>query len=304
MPPPPSPRGEEIALADVAGDPREVLGCSRHRRAVVESAPDAGVLDVLDELVQVLVRPCRACSRSEARDHELDVLRPEVLMQRLGHRAGEAGVAGRPLRVVADDQRQPGGVLRGGRVPVRVCPLDRVVGTPEVVVVLGFPAGDHRVRRCDVDVPEHSCRLAQVEAAGNRQFTERAVELLVGLLGVEENGLGLQRTPEGAVDPAVLLELRHVLRVALARQRDRRSRPVVRRRLEGERPHELELRVDRRRRCDRLEHARPRRLLHVGDDVVEVIAVRIASIPAAAAVPTALPPSFAGPFGIPAMYAS
>ena len=36
---------EEVVPADVAGDPREVLRGLRHRRAVVEAAPDAGVLD-------------------------------------------------------------------------------------------------------------------------------------------------------------------------------------------------------------------------------------------------------------------
>ena len=89
---------------------------------------------------------------------------------------------------------------------------------------------------------------------------------------MEADGLGLQRAPEGAVDAAVRLQLRHVLGVALARQLDRGARPVVGGRRVGERAHELELGVDNRRRRDRLEHARARRLLDVRNDVVEVIA--------------------------------
>ena len=145
------------------------------------------------------------------------------------------------------------------------------VGTPEVVVVLGLPAGEHRVRRRDVDVAEHPGRLAQVEAAGERQLAQRPVELLVGLLGVEHDRLGLERAPEAAVQPPVLGQLSDILGVALARQLDRRPWSVVRRRRVGERSHERQLRIDRRCRRDRLEHARPRRLLDV--DVRVVVAV-------------------------------
>ena len=68
---------EEVPPADVAGDLREVLGGLRHRRAVVEAAPDTGVLDVGDELVEVPVRPRRADDGAGDRDRH--VLRPEVI---------------------------------------------------------------------------------------------------------------------------------------------------------------------------------------------------------------------------------
>ena len=88
---------------------------------------------------------------------------------------------------------------------------------------------------------------------------------------MEHDGLGLERAPEAAVEPPVLVQLSDVLGVALARQLDRRPWSVVRRRRVGERSHERQLRIDRRCRRDRLEHARPRRLLDV--DVRVVVAI-------------------------------
>jgi hypothetical protein len=62
--------GEEVPPADVAGDLREVFGGLRHRRAVVEATPNAGVLDVSDDLVEVLVSPRRADDRAGDRDRQ------------------------------------------------------------------------------------------------------------------------------------------------------------------------------------------------------------------------------------------
>ena len=65
--------------ADVAGDLREVFGGLRHRRAIVEAAPDPGVLDVGDEIVEITVGP--RCADDGAGDRKRNVLRPEVIAQ-------------------------------------------------------------------------------------------------------------------------------------------------------------------------------------------------------------------------------
>jgi hypothetical protein len=56
---------QEVALPDVLRDPREVLCRLLHRRAVVETAPDTPVLDILDEVVEALVgaRGLARCAR-------------------------------------------------------------------------------------------------------------------------------------------------------------------------------------------------------------------------------------------------
>ena len=48
---------QEVAPADITSDPWEVLGGFGHRRAVVEAAPDAGILDRDHDVVQGRVRP-------------------------------------------------------------------------------------------------------------------------------------------------------------------------------------------------------------------------------------------------------
>ena len=173
--------------------------------------------------------------------------------------------------MVADEQRLPGRIRRGGRVPVGVGTLDRVGGAPEVVVVLGLPAGDHRVRRRNPDVAEQPRGLAQVEPTRDGHAADGTAVLGVRLIGEEAGVLGLERRP-GADDAADVLELVDVMRVGPARQLVRLVRPVLGLRVERERPHLAELDVDRRRRRDRLEDSRSRRRLDVGNDVVEVVA--------------------------------
>ena len=46
-------------------DPREMLRGRLHRHAVVEAAPDAGVVDLFDEVVEAVVRA--ACLARSAR---------------------------------------------------------------------------------------------------------------------------------------------------------------------------------------------------------------------------------------------
>ena len=181
-------------------------------------------------------------------------------------------MAGRVLGVVADDERRPGRVLRGGRVPVGVGPLDRVGRAPEGVVVLRLPARDHRVRGRNPRVAEQPGGLAQIEAPGVRQRTQRAAVLDERLIGEEANRLGLQRRPRRSRGASVRLQLLQITRVALARDLDRSTGPPLGLRAEGERPHSAQLDVDRRRRRDRLEHTHARRLLDVRNHVVEVIA--------------------------------
>lgn len=68
---------EEVLPADVAGNLREVFGGPRHGRAVVEATPNAGVLDVGDELVEALVNPRRPNDRAGDRDRH--VLGSEII---------------------------------------------------------------------------------------------------------------------------------------------------------------------------------------------------------------------------------
>ena len=112
--PPPPPRrvsgfrrsARKWSLCDVPRDPREVLGRLGHRRAVVEPAPDACVLDVLDELaemVYVRVVPVTVLV-SVSSSHFV----PKCSWSDFVTPGGEAGVPRRVLRVVAGDERQPG----------------------------------------------------------------------------------------------------------------------------------------------------------------------------------------------------
>ena len=154
-----------------------------------------------------------------------------------------------------------------------------MVGTPEEVVVLGLPAGDHRVGDRDPRVAEEPRRPRDVEPTFVGEGAQPAAVLHVGRIGEEPHGLRLRGRAGGAGRPADLLELGDVVRVGLAGERVRRIRPVGGGRV-GERAYLAELHVDGRRRRygvdhpggDRLEHAGPGRLLDVRDDVVEPVA--------------------------------
>src|SRR6478672_2482038 len=138
----------ERAVAQIpARDPITELRTGRGRVAEVDAAPHAGVLDLLDEVVDGgVVTGGHGVGRDRALQIELDPACPEEGADRVGGSHRQAAVGRGVLRVGRRaDERLPGRVGRRVGVAIRAGKRDGELWTPEQVVVLGVVAADLRV---------------------------------------------------------------------------------------------------------------------------------------------------------------
>ena len=229
----------------------------------------------------------------------LDLRRLQDRLEHGDDGRGDAAVRTRVLRVVRRRQeRRPRGVHVGRCVAIGVRRADRRHRAPQEVVVLRLHAGDAGVGRDHGAHRQQPRRVVQVEAVRRGDVAEHLV-VLVDHVGVPElPDRGLSRRPREAARRAEQLDLVDVRGVLGARQRGRRRRAELRRRVEHERRHRPDPRgLGRLGRRRRREHPRPRRLRRDAerrrDRRVASVVEREAIRSAAAAAPTAAPACFA-----------
>ena len=178
----------------------------------MEPDEDTGQVDVLDDVLEAVVVPGGV--GGAAVERERDLVGAEERIERRDDGGAVAGVRGRILgEVRRRSERLPGRVGHRLRVAVGVGQRDRLVGTPEPVVVLGVEAGDHRVPAGDVRHRQHPGGLHEAEAAVAREAEQAVVPLPDVVVGPEKRLLGLVGRSGRAVDPAELLDLVQVVGV-------------------------------------------------------------------------------------------
>src|SRR5262249_39193 len=130
--------------------------------------------------------------------------------------------------------RLPGRIALGGRVAVDVTVADCGDRSPELVVIFGVEERHgavglrHRVERHEPRAVDHAQLLEHNKLAGQRLVGWRPEHQ------PESGGLGLPRRTLGAGLTAIVLDLVVIGSPLLALERDRRTRPELRRLLEYE----------------------------------------------------------------------
>ena len=134
-------------------------------QARVDAAVDAADAGLVSGLAEARERACHPCQRG-AGGGEAGVV-AEGGGQDTGRSGAEGAVPGHVARVRrGDEQRRPVRVQGGRGVAVLVGVLDRRHGAPEVVEVLGVPAGNGSIGQRHVELRHQACIGTQAVALG------------------------------------------------------------------------------------------------------------------------------------------
>ena len=193
----------EKVLEHVLGHLAAHLVAVAHRVPPVQAGPNACVVDLAHECIQVVIGPL---GLNQLRDGSLagrnspgDLVGAKEPCYRVRHGGRQEAVRRGVLGVVHREEWRPGGIRVGVRVTVSVGSRDRRPGPPISVEVLGIETRDESVGPGGVHDGEEPGRIADVQTTAHRQVDEISVPVHIAVLRPEVGDVGLLGGAYGAV---------------------------------------------------------------------------------------------------------